>query len=189
MHQDPLYPYGQYPEVPKEDKAKEAVSPVESSIGKPLKEREEHIKVAVEGLERLLSGRARSTTPPVQPFNVSFPLPVVVPPSPTLSYHVTTPIEERGRTPPFDTLSNHPFSPPERESTQPRSDVPGPSLTLTIPPHIADYSAGNPRGPHHQPILHDKPCGAHLHASTWGLPSEAFMATLNSQGRRSLLPP
>ena len=38
MHQDPLYPYGQYPDVPKEDEAKEAVSPAESSIGKPLEE-------------------------------------------------------------------------------------------------------------------------------------------------------
>ena len=36
MHQDPLYPYGQYLKVPKEDEAKETVSPAESSIGKPL---------------------------------------------------------------------------------------------------------------------------------------------------------
>ena len=54
MHQDPLYPYGQYPDVPKEDEAKEAVSPTESSIGKPLEEWEECVKVAVEGLKRLL---------------------------------------------------------------------------------------------------------------------------------------
>ena len=134
MHQDPLYPYGQYPKVPKEDKAKEAVSPAEFSIGKPLEEREERVKVTVKGLERLLSGRARSATPPVQPFNVTFPLPVVVPPSPTLSYHVTTPIEEQGRTPPSDTLSSRPFSPPERKPTQSCSGMPGPSLMLTIPP-------------------------------------------------------
>ena len=114
---------------------------------------------------------------------------MVVPPSPTLSYHVTTPVKERGGTPPSDVLSSHPFSPLEREPTQSRSDTPGLSLTLTIPPRVADYSAGNPRGPHHQPILHDKPCGPHLHASTWGLPPEAFMAALNSQGRRSLLLP
>ena len=149
MHQDPLYPYGRYPNVPKEDEAMEAVSPAESSIGKPLEEREERVKVAVEGLKRLLKGRARSTTPLVQPSNVSFPLPVVVPPSPTLSYHVTTPVEERGRTSPSDALSSHPFSPPEREPTQSCSGTPGPSLMLTIPPHVADYFAGNPRGPHH----------------------------------------
>ena len=189
MHQDPLYPYGQYPDVPKEDKLKEAASSTESSIGKPLEEQEEHVKVAVEGLERLLSGRPRSATPPVRPSNISFPPPVVVPPSPTLSYHVTTPIEERGRTPPFDALSSHPLSPPEREPTQAPSSTPSPALTLTIPPCVADYSAGNPRGPHHQPILHNEPCSPHLHVSTWGLPPEAFMAALNSQGRRSLLPP
>ena len=166
MHQDPLYSYGQYPDVPKEDKPKEAASSTESSIGKPLKEREERVKVAVEGLERLLSGRPRSATPPVRPSNISFPPPVVVPPSPTLSYHVTTPIEERGRTPPSDALSSHPFSPPEQESTQARSSTPSPALTLTIPPHVANYSTGNPRGPHHQPILHDEPCGPHLHTST-----------------------
>ena len=114
---------------------------------------------------------------------------MVVPPSPTLSYHVTTPDEEQERAPPSDALSSHPFSPPEREPTQPCSGTPGPSLTLTIPLRVTDYSAGNLRGPHHQPILHNEPCGPHLHASTWGLPPEAFMATLNSQGRRSLLPP
>ena len=65
MHQDPLYLYGQYPDVLKEDKVKEAVCPAESSIGKPLEEREERIKVVVEGLERLLSRRPRSATPPV----------------------------------------------------------------------------------------------------------------------------
>ena len=67
--------------------------------------------------------------------------------------------------------------------------MPGPSLMLMIPLRVADYSAGNPKGPHHQPILHDEPCGPHLHTSTWGLPPEAFMAALNSQGRRSLLLP
>ena len=67
--------------------------------------------------------------------------------------------------------------------------MPGPSLTLTIPLRAADYSAGNHRGPHHQPILHDEPCGPHLHMSTWGLPPKAFMAALNSQGWQSLLPP
>ena len=86
-------------------------------------------------------------------------------------------------------LSSHPFSPPKREPTQSCSGTPGPSLTLTIPPRVADYSAGNLRGPHHQPILHDKSCRPHLHTSTLGLPPEAFMAALNSQGRRSLLPP
>ena len=179
MHQDPLYLYRQYPDVPKKDKAKEEMSPAESSVRKPLEEREECVKVTVEGLERLLSKRARSATPSVQPSNIPSLL-VVVPPLPTLSYHITTPVKERGRTPPSDTLSSHPFSPPKRKPTQFCSGMPDPSLMLTIPPRVADYSAGNPRGPHHQPILHDELCGPHLHQSTWGLPPEAFMAALNS---------
>ena len=188
MHQDPLYPYGQYPDAPKEDKTEKAMPTKESSIGKPLEEREEHVKVAVEGLQRLLSEGPHFTEPPVRPSIISS-LPVVVPPSFSLSYHVTTPIEERRGTPPSDALFSHPFSPPEREPTQSRSGMPDPSLTLTIPPRVADYSAGNLRGPYHQPILHNEPCGPHLHQSTWGLPPEVFMAALNSQGRKSLWPP
>ena len=78
-------------------------------------------------------------------------------------------------------LSPRPDSPPDWGQSLSCTSSPGPQ-TLAIPPRVADYTAGNPRGPHHQSVLHDEPCGPGLHATIWGLPPEVFMARLRSQG-------
>ena len=185
MHQDPLYPYGTYPELPA-DKER-----VEAAFQPPT-----------------LSQRPPTPVPPTRypppPNKPSGALPTARSPSPALEYSIEVfaageplavespylpvtptdpPTVERARTPPSDRLSPCPNSPPDRGQSLSRTSSPDPQ-TLAIPPRVADYTAGTPRGPHHQPVLHDEPCGRGLHADTWGLPPEVFMAGLSSQGRR-----
>ena len=141
----------------------------------------------------------RYPTPPNKPFRV---LPTVQSSSPALEYSIDMfavgqplsaespylpitptdpPIMKRVHFPPSDRLSPHPHSPPDWGQSLFRTSSPEP-LTLAIPPRVANYTAGNFRGPHHQPVLHDEPCGHSLHMTTWGLPPKVFMARLRSQG-------
>ena len=91
------------------------------------------------------------------------------------------PTVKRACTPSSDRLSSCLHSPPDRGQSLSHTGSLEP-LTLAIPLRVADYTAGNPRGPHHQSVLHDELCGCSLHVTTWGLHPEVFMAGLRSQG-------
>ena len=185
MHQDPLYPYGMYPELPTNKEL------VEAAFQPPTLSQRPPTPIPP----------TRYLTPLNKPSGVLF---TTWSPSPALEYSIelfavrqplaaespylpVTPTDpptmERARTPPSDRLSPRSDSPPDQG--QSLSCTSSPDLrTSAIPLRVADYTAGNSKGPHHQPVLHDKPCSPGLHMMTWGLPPEVFMAGLMSQGRR-----
>ena len=183
MHQNPLYPYGTNPELPTNKEL------VEAAFQPPTLSQRPPTPIPP----------MRYPTPPNKPSGV---LPTVQSPSPALEYSTEVftvgqplaaespylpitptdpPTVERVRTPPSDRLSPRPDSLSDQGQSLSCTSSPDPH-TLAIPPRVADYTAGNPRGPHHQPVLHDKPCSCGLHTTTWGLPLEVFMAGLRSQG-------
>ena len=184
MHQDPLYLYGTYPELPANKELVEAAFQLPTLSQRPPTP----------------IPPTRYPTPPNKPSGV---LPTARSPSPALEYSIEVfavgqplaaespylpvtptnpPTMERAHTPPSDRLSPRLDSPPDQGQSLSRTSSPDPH-TLAIPLRVADYTAGNPRGPHHQPVLHNEPCGRGLHATTWCLPPEVFMAGLRSQGR------
>ena len=183
MHQNLLYPYGMYPELPTNKKLIEAAFQSHTLSQRPL------TPIYL----------TRYPTPLNKPSGV---LSTVQSPSPALKYSIDVfivgqplavkslylpvtptdpPTVERMHTPPSDRLSPHPHSPPNQGQSLSRTSSSEP-LTLAIPLRVTDYTADNPRGPHHQPVLHDKPYGCSLHITTWGLPLEVFIAGLRSQG-------
>ena len=184
MHQDPLYPSRTYPELPTNKELVEAAFQLPTLSQRP--------PTPIPPM--------RYPTPSNKPFGV---LPTARSPSPALEYFIEVfavgqplaaespylpvtptdpPTVERAHTPPSDRLSPRPDSPPDRGQSLSRTSSPDPQ-TLAIPLRVADYTAGNSRGPHHQQVFHDKPCSRGLHTTTWGLPPEVFMAGLRSQGR------